>query len=114
MPSFYYDNFINYIDIINPSNLITMEPISVKVLYFASVREQLGNIQEEKYAIEKEITTLKQLVEEIKNKHKDNEGFKELLDRSMIAVDDEYQYELGTIVLKGNEEVAIIPPISGG
>jgi len=32
----------------------------------------------------------------------------------MIAVNDEYQYELGTVVLKGNEEVAIIPPISGG
>lgn len=32
----------------------------------------------------------------------------------MIAVNDEYIYELAKVHLKGNEEVAVIPPISGG
>jgi len=32
----------------------------------------------------------------------------------MIAINDEYVYELATVVIKGGEEVAIIPPISGG
>ena len=32
----------------------------------------------------------------------------------MIALNDEYIYELGSIKLKHRDEVAVIPPISGG
>lgn len=46
--------------------------------------------------------------------HAENVNFLAILDRSMIAINDEYIYELGTVQLKGGEEIAIIPPISGG
>jgi molybdopterin converting factor small subunit len=36
------------------------------------------------------------------------------MERSMIAVNDEYCYELSAVTLKGGEEIAVIPPISGG
>ena len=32
----------------------------------------------------------------------------------MIALNDEYIYELGKSILKKGDEIAIIPPISGG
>jgi len=32
----------------------------------------------------------------------------------MIAVNNEYVYELASVNLNGTEEIAVIPPISGG
>lgn len=47
--------------------------VSIEVLYFASAREHLGNVSSEIYHdIAKNYTTLKDLVERIKERHKGN------------------------------------------
>jgi molybdopterin converting factor subunit 1 len=86
----------------------------VKVLYFASARENIGNLPHEHYPIEAGITTLKELVESIKDRHHQNKNFTDILQLSMITVNEEYIYELSSVILTGTEEVAVIPPISGG
>ncbi|TNV70585.1 hypothetical protein FGO68_gene3242 [Halteria grandinella] len=86
----------------------------VKLLYFASAKEFLGNLPSEDYALDDSIKTGADLIKSVKQRHADNTNFIAILDRSMIAINDEYVYELATVVLKGGEEVAIIPPISGG
>eukprot|EP00347_Sterkiella_histriomuscorum_P017475 403349221 len=58
--------------------------------------------------------TLKDLYQQITERHKENKEFNDLMGACMIAVNDEYIYELGTYKLIGTEEVAVIPPISGG
>ena len=58
--------------------------------------------------------TLGDLIRKVKERHADKENFIAVMERSMIAVNDEYIYELGIHILRGGEEVAIIPPISGG
>lgn len=57
---------------------------------------------------------MKDIISKVKEAHQENVNFLAVLEKSMIAVNDTYVYELGTIVLKGNEEIAVIPPISGG
>lgn len=86
--------------------------IKVKVLYFASASEQLGT-SEDIMEINNE-STLKDLVDEIKEKYSTNAKFLGVLGTSMIALNSEYIYELGKTNLHSNDEVAIIPPISGG
>jgi molybdopterin converting factor small subunit len=54
------------------------------------------------------------LIRQVKKNHADNTNFIAILEKSMIAVNDEYVYELSSVSIKGGEEIAIIPPISGG
>ena len=86
----------------------------MQVLYFASAREFIGNIDKETYTLSEGILTLSDLVKEIRSKHADKTNFLAVLERSMIALNEEYVYELGKATLKANDEVAVIPPISGG
>lgn len=57
---------------------------------------------------------MQDLVASIRERHSQNESFLAILERSMIAVNNEYVYELASVNLNGTEEIAVIPPISGG
>lgn len=70
-----------------------MERPTVHVLYFAAAREHL-NLSQENYQITKVVTTLKDIFDQIRQKHKDNGSFIGVLETSMIAVNSEYVYEL--------------------
>jgi molybdopterin converting factor small subunit len=50
----------------------------------------------------------------IRMKHSARPNFLDILKTSMIALNDEYIYEMATAGLREGDEVAVIPPISGG
>ncbi|EST07176.1 ThiamineS/Molybdopterin converting factor subunit 1 [Kalmanozyma brasiliensis GHG001] len=89
-----------------------MSTPSVRVLYFASARTTIG-LSQETLALPTSPFPLSSLVELIANKH---EGVEQVLktcrwsvDNTLIELD-----EIGEWSLKGGEEVAVIPPVSGG
>lgn len=82
-------------------------------MYFASVKEALGGSSFDVYNVAQG-SNLKDLLELILSKHSENLLLKSILDTAMVAVNDEYVFEPAKTAFKGNEEVAIIPPISGG
>ncbi|WP_457599926.1 molybdopterin converting factor subunit 1 [Hydrogenivirga sp.] len=76
-----------------------------RVTYFSILREKLGKSEEEldfTGSVEKLRETLKERYPEVA----------ELLDRVKFAVNEEYVDD--TYEIKGDERVAIIPPVSGG
>ena len=76
-----------------------------RLIYFSIVREKLGKSEENI-----EFTgRVRELREELKKRYPQ---IAELMDRIRFAVNEEYvddDYEL-----KGDERVALIPPVSGG
>ena len=85
----------------------------IKVLYFAAAREFLS-LAAETYEFTPSMQTGADLIKAVRERHASNTNFLAILERSIISINEEYVYELGTVVLKGGEEVAVIPPISGG
>ncbi|GBG25540.1 Molybdopterin synthase sulfur carrier subunit [Hondaea fermentalgiana] len=81
--------------------------VTVKVLYFARSREVSGRALET-WRLEEGATT-KDLEEKLVHKY---EGLKELTGVCAWAVNEEYVDD--SQVLADGDEVAIIPPISGG
>jgi molybdopterin synthase sulfur carrier subunit len=77
----------------------------MKVLYFAVIREKLKKNEEELDFK----GTVKELKELLKTKYPE---VSELLEKVKFAVNEEYVEE--NYQLKGDEKVAIIPPVSGG
>ena len=88
--------------------------LSVKVLYFSSIREALGGLSSESVTLEEGKKHMNFLVDEVKERHKDNEQFLLILSTSMLARNNEYVFDLSQEPLLNNDEVAVIPPISGG
>lgn len=84
--------------------------VKVNVLFFAKVRE-LTN----RSSVQLEITSklsLKNLIEQVIIQYPSLEVLKENL---IIALNQNYVNDLNEIlVLKENDEIALIPPISGG
>lgn len=90
----------------------------VQVLFFASLREAVGASEVEIDITKKEDFTIESLLEIVKKKYPALERGKSsnLIDSCSVAVNEEYivplQYK--TTVLRNRDEVAFIPPVSGG
>ncbi|MDQ7039248.1 MAG: molybdopterin converting factor subunit 1 [Aquificota bacterium] len=77
----------------------------LKVMYFSVLRERIGKSEEE-IEFRGTVGDLKKL---LKEKHPE---VSDLIDRVRFAVNEEYVEE--GYKLKGDERVALIPPVSGG
>lgn len=81
--------------------------VDIKVLFFAISRE-LAGISESHIKVKSRIT-----FEELKLEICNNFGLEVIKNNIVLAVNHEY-VESGDIVLKNNDELAVIPPLSGG
>lgn len=81
--------------------------ITVKVLFFASVRDLVGDAQQMISLADG--VTVSDLIAELAAKHK---RFIEMAPSLMVSVNQEYM-DRGTVLHDG-DEVAFIPPVSGG
>lgn len=81
--------------------------MKIKVLYFSSVKDRLKK-QIEEFEI-RENTTIEELILLLQKKYPE---IKYIFENTMIAVNEEYKDK--KYILKNNDVVAIIPPVSGG
>ena len=81
--------------------------MQVQVLYFGIVKERLG-LSDESFDVESG-ATVSGLLDLLKTRHPD---FAEGVDSVRIAVNEEYVKN--DHVLEDEDEVAVIPPVSGG
>lgn len=94
-------------------NMSSVSP-TVRVIYFASVRTTLG-LSHESIALPSVPTSLSTLIELIAQRHNDKHPASVLaacrwsVDNTLIEID-----EIANWTLNGGEEVAAIPPVSGG
>lgn len=80
--------------------------MKIKVLYFSQIKDLVGKSEE---VIEFSGETLKDLIDALSDRYP---NVKDVLSRSMFAVNE--NYEKLDFILKDNDTVAIIPPVSGG
>ena len=78
----------------------------VKILYFSQIKDLVGKNEE---IIEFSGETVRDLIEVLSQKYP---NVKEVLNKSMFAINE--NYEKTDFVLKDDDTVAIIPPVSGG
>ena len=78
----------------------------VKILYFSQIKDLIGKNEE---IIEFSGETVRDLIEVLSQKYP---NVKEVLNKSMFAINE--NYEKTDFVLKDDDTVAIIPPVSGG
>ncbi|KAJ1734668.1 hypothetical protein LPJ61_000943 [Coemansia biformis] len=88
----------------------------VKVLYFAAARDYAGKefdeVKLDKAAVGDKEPVLSSLLSHVEKLHA---GVARILPTSLIAVNGEYCLdEHSAVVLRDSDEVAIIPPVSGG
>jgi molybdopterin converting factor subunit 1 len=83
--------------------------MKVNVLYFAISREVVGKSQEE-LQLEDGATTHK-LLEQLLGAYP---GLQSVMKACVFAVNQEYVAPSQALTLKDGDEVAIIPPLSGG
>lgn len=81
--------------------------MKIKILYFAAIREKVGKGSEELEATEGE--TLNDIMGKLKSRYPIIADMNESL---LVAVNREYSKR--ETVLKNGDEVALIPPVSGG
>ncbi|RUM61475.1 MAG: molybdopterin converting factor subunit 1 [Persephonella sp.] len=81
--------------------------MKVKILYFASLKDKVKKSYE--YIDIKEGNSIKDLKKLLINKYPE---IKDILDKSMIAVNESYVQE--DIILNDYDTVAFIPPVGGG
>lgn len=84
-----------------------MDLVDIKVLFFAISRELSGRT-ESKLKVKSKIT-----FEELKLHICDIFGLEVIQNNIVLAINQEY-VESGDIVLRNNDELAVIPPLSGG
>mmetsp|Transcript_3467 Transcript_3467/g.5467 ORF Transcript_3467/g.5467 Transcript_3467/m.5467 type:complete len:85 (+) Transcript_3467:209-463(+) len=82
---------------------------SVQVLYFARAREATGGLTEETFALDPAAADTEHLKTALVARHP---GLGSVLESAVLAVNQEYATQV--LALKERDEVAIIPPISGG
>jgi len=83
----------------------------MKVLYFAWLREKVGTA-EETLDLPKEVTTARQLLNWLADRH---EGLKEVQSQSgliRIAINQDYANDSDPVT--NTDEIAIFPPVTGG
>lgn len=83
--------------------------IEVTVLYFAKSREVAG-LPQESLQLDEGITTNDLLVEIVKR----HPGMESVLKTCVLALNQEYVNQGDALTLKGGDEIAVIPPLSGG
>ncbi len=81
--------------------------MTIKVLYFSSIKDKLKKSSEQINIPEG--ATLKDLIKLLKEKYPE---IQENLDKAMFAINEEYAEK--DTVLKDGDTVAVIPPVSGG
>ena len=84
----------------------------ITVLYFAAATTATG-CTSETFSLPEDGLKLSDLAELIASRHP-NTGIKHVLERSQWAADSNLIHHLDSFVLRGGEEVAVIPPVSGG
>ena len=84
---------------------------SVRVLYFAKSREVAGVSEEAVQLAPQQGITCAALVEELQRRHP---GLSSVLPSCVLAVNQEYVQLTDRLQLKSGDEVAVIPPLSGG
>ncbi|KAI8320446.1 hypothetical protein GQ54DRAFT_312659 [Martensiomyces pterosporus] len=92
-------------------------PVSVSVLYFASARDAAQGVEREVVEIgspqQQQPATLESALSIVVSRHP---ALEPILVTAMISVNEEYSDAENTalVALKDGDEVAIIPPVSGG
>lgn len=84
----------------------------ITVLYFAAATTALG-LTSETFVLPHDGLKLSDLAELITSRHPDT-GIGPVLGQSRWSVDAELVDLPDSVVLRGGEEVAVIPPVSGG
>lgn len=84
----------------------------ITVLYFAAATTATG-LTSETFALPDDGLKLSDLAKLIVSRHP-NTGIDRVLEGSRWSVDAQMLHHLDSFVLKGGEEVAVIPPVSGG
>jgi molybdopterin synthase sulfur carrier subunit len=83
----------------------------VKLLYFSWIRQKTG-VSEENFPLPSSVSTVEELIDTLRKR---GPGFAEAFHNSALvrcAVD--HKHVPFNTVLKGNEEVAFFPPVTGG
>ena len=83
--------------------------VTVRVLYFAKARE-VASTSEESIELPEAAAT-SDLISIIVARHPKLQG---VLTSCVLALNQEYLSQGQSVLLKANDEVAIIPPLSGG
>ncbi|EJU04863.1 MoaD/ThiS [Dacryopinax primogenitus] len=95
---------------------ISASPRAITVLYFASARTTI-DISYERIPLPEAGLPLKELPKLLEERHA-GKGLGKVLERCRWSVNDEMVEHIGEgedeVVLRGGEEVAVIPPVSGG
>jgi len=96
---------------------LSAAPPTITVLYFAAARTAVG-LSSERVSLPESGLHLKDLAKLLDERH-EGKGLGKVLERSKWSVNDEMvSDEEGeseeTVVLRGGEEVGVIPPVSGG
>ena len=87
----------------------------MRVLLFAQVRELIGSETLEISLANPSEVSARQIIDKVAEAVSADAALRTLLDRSMVAIDNEYVMQPALPVQIGpNSEVAIIPPVSGG
>ncbi|KAI7825521.1 molybdopterin synthase, small subunit CNX7 [Kickxella alabastrina] len=88
--------------------------ISIKLLYFASARDAAHGLSSETIELEQQApATLQSAVNIIRQRHPNMEA---VLKTALLSLNQEYCEAENTqdILLRDGDEVAVIPPVSGG
>ncbi|WP_297887290.1 molybdopterin converting factor subunit 1 [Sulfurihydrogenibium sp.] len=80
--------------------------MKIEILYFSQIKDKLGRSFE---TVELDGKTVGDLIDFLVKKYP---HIKDILEKSMIAVNEEYTSQ--ERILNENDKVAIIPPVSGG
>jgi sulfur-carrier protein len=83
--------------------------VKIKVLYFASLREQLGTGGEE-VDVPAGVTTVAGLRAHLRSRG----GKYEAIDKSPVRAAVNQDMSQGTATIKAGDEVAFFPPVTGG
>ncbi|MCC5876952.1 MAG: molybdopterin converting factor subunit 1 [Candidatus Sumerlaeia bacterium] len=82
--------------------------LTIKVLYFAQLKAALGGVGGESVQL-KSGATMEDLVEEVIGRHPEADGF-----RGSLLLAHNQKWATASTVLSDGDEVALMPPVSGG
>lgn len=86
------------------------DKVCVKLLFFAKAREVMGKHEMEAMLSPGPYNSQKLLNEVISS----CENLKPLAESVILALNEEYIHKMGEFSLKDRDEIAVIPPLSGG